>query len=78
MRTMTRSMICAAVFIVTSFGALNAQEAPSQFVPFQDFIQATQVASYGEYATRQGAGCRTPPPSRKCASTSLPYIKALT
>jgi hypothetical protein len=55
MRTMTRSMTCVAVLIVTSFGALKAQKAPSQFVPFQDFIQATELSTFGEYATQAGS-----------------------
>jgi hypothetical protein len=49
---MTRSVFCVVAFTVTSFGVLNAQEAPSQFVPFQVFVEATALASYGQYTTR--------------------------
>jgi hypothetical protein len=45
-------MFFAALFIAVSLGAVNAQEAPSQFVPFNDFIWNTEAARFEDYFAR--------------------------
>jgi hypothetical protein len=45
-------MFFVALFIAVSHGALYAQETPSQFVPFGDFIWNTEAARFEDYSVR--------------------------
>ena len=50
--TMTRGMSSVVLLVVASLGVLHAQVAPSQFVPFKNFVRQTKAASSDTYSAR--------------------------
>jgi len=50
--TMTRGMLCVILFVMASLGLLQAQVVPTQFKPFNNFVEGTKAADPSFYTSR--------------------------